>query len=112
MVEGCLLWQKHGLMIPPRVIEETKEYYSDEDNVGAFIDFCCDLGDETVFSVGATEIYNAFEAWWRKYVGNFPPKQKKFGKQLRERFRCEKYGGLYRYFGIGLNTEVQKDFMP
>ncbi len=106
MVEGCLQWQKTGLDMPPRVVQENEDYLAEEDNIGAFIDFCCLTGPEEEFQVGASALYDVFSSWWKKYVGNFPPKQKKFGQYLRERYRYEKVGGLYRYFGISINQEV------
>jgi putative DNA primase/helicase len=103
MVEGCLKWQLEGLNPPPKVVEETQEYMDGEDNLGAFIEHCLTEGDD--LSIGATALHQAFEKWWQRYVNRFPWKQKKFGAQMREKFPCEKTGGVYRYFGIDLNTE-------
>jgi len=112
MVEGCLKWQRDGLMMPPRVVEETQKWKSGEDNLGAFIEFCCRTGDETEFQIGASDLYDAFTAWWKKFVGNFPPKQKKFGSYVRERFRHDKVGGLYKYFGLALDLRVMREILP
>ena len=40
-------------------------------------------------------------------MSNFLPKQKRFGDKIRWR-QChyEKEGGVYRYYGIGVNYEV------
>jgi len=107
LVKGCLLWQKHGLSPPPRVKQATAEYQKDEDNIAAFIDTCCVLKEDA--GVGATPLYESFEQWWKKYVSNFPMKQKKFGSLMRKRFHSEKVGGVYRYFGIGLLDQDDKD---
>ena len=114
MVEGCLRWQQEGLNPPPAVVAATEEYFKDEDFFSSFVDYCCNTGpeDHPLFQVGATDLYNAFEAWFKKFVHNFPPKQRKFGKQMRERFKYDKVGGLYRYFGINLNREVMEEIRP
>jgi len=103
LVKGCLLWQKQGLDPPIKVKRATAEYQKDEDNVAAFIDVCCFVGEHA--SCGATPLYEKFEQWWKKYVSNFPMKQKKFGNVMRKRFHSEKVGGVYRYYGIGLLAE-------
>lgn len=103
LVEGCLKWQQDGLKPPPKVVAETQEYMEDEDNYSAFVDHCLDQGEG--LSIGASDLHQSFEVWWKKYVNRFPPRQKKFGKKMREKFECEKTGGIYVYFGICLNDE-------
>lgn len=108
LVEGCLKWQRDGLQPPPKVINETESYLADEDNYGAFIDYCLDIDEDE--SIGAMDLYNAFEYWWKRFVGKFPPKQKKFGKKMKERFECKRStGGVYRYYGITLNQAWEEE---
>ncbi len=106
LVEGCLQWQMEGLKPPPKVVQETQDYMDDEDNYSAFVDHCLEKGEW--LQINATELYDAFEAWWKRYVGRWVPKQKKFGKQMREFFDCQKTGGVYVYFGVALNEVWQK----
>ena len=107
LVKGCLLFQRHGLRPPAKVRAEVKNYQREEDNVGAFIDYCCHV-DELAW-VGATQIYDEFENWWKKFVSKNPMKQKKFGMLMRKRFKAEKVGGVYRYYGIGLLNQDHWD---
>lgn len=100
LVRGCLLWQQAGLNPPPKVMVEVEEYQREEDNVGAFVDYCCFI-DEKAW-VGASQLYDAFVEWWKKFVSRYEMKQKKFGMIMRKRFKAEKVGGVYRYYGIGL----------
>jgi putative DNA primase/helicase len=102
LIRGCLLWQMMGGLHPPqRVKAATASYKMDEDNIAAFIDHCCVVGGSEIWT-GATTLYEAFESWWKKYVSNFPMKQKKFGALLRKKFHSEKVGGVYRYYGVEL----------
>jgi putative DNA primase/helicase len=113
LVRGCLQWQKIGLDPPPQVLKANQQYQADEDNVGAFIDHCCYLDpDNDDLYVGATPLYEAFEAWWTKFVSRYPMKQKKFGTAMRKRLRCEKVGGVYRYYGIGLLASNDEEAIP
>ena len=108
LVEGCLIWQKTGLQVPLKVRRESEEYQSGEDDMGAFVEYCCIVDPSA--TVGASELYDLFCKWWKRFVGNFPPKQKRFGNYLRERFAFEKIGGVYRYYGIGINLEAVAEF--
>lgn len=121
--EGAVLFLRdQGLALPNirraliklagKVVEETADYFASEDNMGAFVDYCCDTGDESEFMCRAKEIYDMFFAWWKQYVGNFPPKQRKLGTYLKERFRSEKVGGVYWYYGIHPNPEIIEEIMP
>jgi putative DNA primase/helicase len=109
LVRGCLEWQEQkGLHPPQKVKAATADYKMDEDNIAAFVDTCCITGGIDIWS-GATALYEAFEAWWKKYVSNFPMKQKKFGALMRKKFTSEKVGGVYRYYGVALTEENQDD---
>jgi putative DNA primase/helicase len=105
MMRGCLLYQyKGGLQPPIKVRQAVDDYKMDEDNIAAFIDTCCYQDDKAM--AGATPLYEAFEQWWKKYVSNFPMKQKKFGALMRKKnYHVEKVGGVYRYYGIGILDE-------
>lgn len=99
LVKGCLLWQRDGLNPPACVREATAEYQKDEDIIGQFIDECC-LVQEGI-TVGASNLYNAFDEWYTSNIGKYPPKQKTFGTWMTKRFRRER-GKAYFYIGIGL----------
>jgi hypothetical protein len=61
--------------------------------------------DREDLKTGATVLYEAFEAWWTKFVSRYPLKQKKFGQAMRKKgFASQKIGGIYNYYGIGLLT--------
>lgn len=67
LVEGAAWWwafsQKRdggsGLLPPQRVIDETKEYQSQENVVGRFLEECCQFGPS--FSVQAGKLYSAYK---------------------------------------------------
>jgi len=106
LVKGCLIWQKEGLNPPPIVKDATAEYRKDEDMLEDFVDQCCiiDPGNDNVW-VGATQLYQAFEEWWKVNISKNVPKQKKFGNLAAKRFDRRKVGGVYKYFGVGLFSQ-------
>ncbi len=103
LVRGCLEWQKIGLNPPPKVRAARDDYRNTEDNISAFIEYCCYRDPDA--ESGSTELYEKFERWWKKHVSNFPMKHKKFGMLMKKEFRSEKVGGVYRYYGIGINQD-------
>ena len=102
MVRGCLKYQADGLRPPPAVIQATADKRRQDDLLADFVDECCVVGEG--YSVGAAELYSAFEKWWIKSVSKTPMKQKKFGTLMQKRFDRIK-SSTYKYLGIGLMSE-------
>ena len=58
-IAGCLDWQRDGMQEPAVVIEATKEYAEEGDEVGDFIAGECVLGEE--FKAPATQLFEMFQ---------------------------------------------------
>lgn len=99
MVRGCLEWQRMGIAPPAAVKEAVSGYRKEEDTIGDFIEECCVIDPN--LSVSSTEIYSAFEEWWKTNVSNKIPKQKWFGTRMGRRFERRK-SGTVKYFGVAL----------
>lgn len=48
IVEGCLKYKKHGLLITDKMKEDLDSYKDDMDLLSSWIDDCCELGDDKV----------------------------------------------------------------
>jgi putative DNA primase/helicase len=61
MVDGCLEWQRDGLMPPPAVLDATDRYLAEEDAIGRwFADYCaCDVNAWT----SSKELFASWKAW-------------------------------------------------
>ncbi len=81
-VQGCLDWQRDGLVVPEAVRVATAGYRSEMDVVGAFIDECCVVGPN--YKVSAAALYDAYKDWCDEN-GEHPLKKKRLGMQLTER---------------------------
>ena len=112
LVKGFLAWQKVGLAIPAKVLEESKRTRDDLDYFGKFIDECCLKVEGETDGVGSSELYHFFEKWYRKNIGNFPPKIKKFGGYMKDHYQSKKAGGITRYYGLAVNYDVVKHYDP
>jgi putative DNA primase/helicase len=111
LVRGCLEWQRIGLAPPLKVREAVSEYRKDEDMLGEFLEDCCrlDLQNPDALRTSASELYDIFLFWWRRNVTTKKDySQKAFGKLMLQRFKRERKGGIYYYYGISVLPEARK----
>lgn len=106
IVLGFRKWQSEGLEEPKAVIEATKTYRDDSDEIQQFISECCDVSKEHVCT--ANELYESFKDW------NADSKitKTKFGKSLAGKFTKDRpTNGPYRsttiYFGLQIKSETE-----
>src|SRR5262249_40839607 len=60
-IEGCLEWQRNGLVIPADVVAATEGYLREMDDYQIFIDDCLSLEDKAVLTSSA----KLYAAWQR-----------------------------------------------
>lgn len=98
-VQGCLAWQRDGLLPPAEVTQATSEYRSEEDILRVFLDEHCVLIAQA--KTKASDLYERYKAWAEE-AGEHGISSTKFGKALGERgFEKSKSGTIW-YTGIGL----------
>jgi len=102
-VEGCLIWQREGLGVPPAVEKATKAYRADMDPLKEFLADCCVLDNNA--SMPTTELQEEY-AKWCKLTGTRQLSPKILGEKLRTR-GCEpiKRCGKREWLGIRLPTD-------
>ena len=90
MIEGCLIWQREGLVVPKVVESATENYLATEDAVGRWIDECCELDPQA--SEAVAKLYNSWSGWATRY-GEFIGSGKRFSQMLADRgFEATKVG--------------------
>ena len=106
-VEGCLLWRKHGLDVPPAVSEATNEYQHESDTLGSFIAACCLEMDEV--QVQAGHFYKAYDEWCdRNQITDADrDSSRAVGERMKRTYRATE-GRYVTYHGIALRTESDK----
>lgn len=106
--EGCLMWQKEGLEMPPAVVEATAEYRSEMDILGQFLSECTRQGP-MCGDVPAAKLYSIYKQWaqnnW-EYVmsGN------KFGREMSRRLKKIKTRDGWIYSDIRLNIDIVQPY--
>jgi putative DNA primase/helicase len=125
LIEGASWWNAFthaadgasGLLPPKRVIEETKEYQSQEDVVGRFVDECCDLGKGR--KVQAGKLYTAYKDYCKREGIEKPATSNKFADAVRRvkgaggrrigKSEKDSVDGRKYYDGIGLHASEEQD---
>ncbi|MEL6345616.1 MAG: phage/plasmid primase, P4 family [Myxococcota bacterium] len=64
LVEGCLEWQRQGLNEPEQVKAATREYQTESDQVGRFLDDRCEL--DPVARCPSAVVYAEYKRWCEK----------------------------------------------
>lgn len=102
-LKGCLEWQRLGGLFPPqKVIEDTKEYFREEDVILNWLEERCVLDPGAKAEVG--KLFCDWESWARKN-GEFPGSKKLFSQKLSARnFAKSRSGeaGARHFIGIKL----------
>jgi putative DNA primase/helicase len=104
MIEGCLLWQRSGLVRPQVVLDATDEYFGEQDSIRQWIEDRCETGKDTLSDTST----NLFRSWtvWATANGEKPGTTKWFAQALRlhgfKAFRKNKARG---FFGIEAKPE-------
>lgn len=100
-IEGCLEWQKVGLVPPPEVEAATSRYKAENDIVGRFLDDECEV--TSAVREDSSKLYRAFLSWCRD-SGEEPPSARAFGERLDERgHKQKKTGGVKYRLGVRMN---------
>lgn len=101
-VGGCLEWARDGLQPPDCVLEATKEYRSEMDAVGTFIEDACEIGQG--LEVRAGELYRAYE-YWSKQSGLDTMSATMFGKTVKKKGFKHKRGSKGHRVYLGITAE-------
>lgn len=101
-LEGCLAWQRDGLIPPSEVKNATDAYRAEQDVLATFLDECCKQGPSE--RVAPDALYIAYTNW-AKEAGEKPLPRNSFGARLTERgySTSKDHDGRWRD-GLGLKN--------
>ncbi len=114
--DGILMWavkwylkyQKNGLKFPEEVEIATKDYQTQEDSLGNFLDACILPSPEG--QIVSSELYNYFKKWAER-EGEYPLSQKMFSKRMEERgYKKKRKNTGYIWDGITVSPHSKKIF--
>lgn len=67
MIDGALRYLDEGLRPPPVVVEDTAEYFAEQDVLQAFLDAECDCDPLATISTPSAVLFARFKSWARDY---------------------------------------------
>lgn len=107
-LEGWRKYQADGFTTPASVTAATDDYRNASDQVGAFLDECCNVAPGFTSTAGG--LYRAYADWCTQ-AGEHPRTQRDFGMRLSERgFERQRSGGAHTWRGIAVATESRHPF--
>jgi len=77
MIEGCLIWQRNGLVRPKVVLDATDEYFTEQDSIRQWVEERCETGKARLSDTSS----NLFKSWtaWATANGEKSGSSKWFG---------------------------------
>jgi putative DNA primase/helicase len=99
MIDGCLIWQRYGLVRPQVVLDATNEYFTEQDSIRQWIEDRCDTGKGTLQDTST----NLFRSWtaWATANGEKPGTAKWFAQALaRQGFTSFRKNKARGFIGI------------
>lgn len=109
LVRGCLLYRAQKLIPPLAITNATAEYRSEEDTMQTFIDLCLKMGDAEFDRLSATQVYDVYKEWHKKFVNpKTVPSLHLFGRQLGAKIPKRKVGGHTWYYGVRFTDDGDK----
>lgn len=100
-IEGCLKWQKHGLITPSVVAKATEEYRSEEDLLGQFLVVHTrpDEGERARKS----DVFERYTHWGQEEGLKHPLTKNKFTTKMKVRgFKVQSSNGIDYWEGLVL----------
>lgn len=96
MLEGCRMWQKHGLVVPKRIAQASQEYRTEMDVLEGFVNDRCVKGEG--YRAPAGEIFEVYKKWADE-TGEYKMNKNQFGIKMKEKFEHKKSGSNF-YLGL------------
>lgn len=103
-VQGCLLWQKEGLGLPPNVEATTEEYRKEMDPIPDFLEACL-INDDKGRVLNAA-MWDAYQGWARKNRDRPKLGRKTFTQRLEQAGIDRMDSGGY-HFWLGVRLRYQ-----
>jgi putative DNA primase/helicase len=106
MLEGCLRWQREGLIAPEEVLRETAQYRKSQDLVTLWLEDSEDVVIDKDAVQGASALYDTFRTWAEIEMGiRFVMEQRTFGRALMTKgFERVKRSEGFVYRGLRLRS--------
>ena len=101
-IQGCLAWQRDGLVTPQCVIAATASYQAQEDILGQFLEDSTEMGDEDARTLQC-EVFTAYVRWTDQQGIKKPLSATMLNRKLEDRgFQKSKSNSKRYWKGISI----------
>lgn len=83
-VEGCMKWQKHGIVEPACVQDAVKEYKHEMDLLAGFLEQCIEIDYDCEDKVMANDLFRLYSSW-AKDNNEYELTSRKFFKEITQK---------------------------
>lgn len=98
-VEGARKWAAGGLEIPAAVLEASRDYMTEMNDIEQWIEECCTRDPQA--TTAAAALYASFSAW-KERGGERPPSNKAFSQRLERMFTKQRTRAARVFVGLSL----------
>lgn len=111
LIDGCLDWQKSGLIIPDDISAATDDYFVEQDTFSTWLEECCRVERGNVYLYdSATRLFASFSSFMKRN-GLTPGSLKSFSEELeRNGFSLERKKSERRRIGIQLKASEAQHY--
>ena len=102
-VEGCLKWQRDGMVAPARVVMTTEQYRYEEYPLHEFLEDFAE--QDPTYETPIRNLYDAYLLWCGVNNIRIPMTQNRFSRVLRQRFSFRTLAGHSIYKGLRLRQQ-------
>jgi putative DNA primase/helicase len=106
--EGARTWyENESLSTPPEVLRAVADWRNESDQIGRFIEQCCELHPECVKGavVRARELYTAYQRWAQQVGEKYVASEKSFSEDIGRHLQSSRDEKGKLYLGIALTSD-------
>lgn len=103
-IEGARKWAADGLRIPTAIVESSKQYMAEQDDLALWVEECCNVGDS--LRCKSSDLFTSYNHW-KQRNGENAGSAKTFSQRLERKFTKGKSDGLMVFKGLCLKPDYQ-----
>lgn len=107
-VEGCIKWQREGIVEPQCVLEATKEYKQEMDLLAGFLEQCVVIDYDCKDKIASSDLFKAYSRW-AKENNEYEMSSKKFFREIGKKLPDKGRDGQGVYYTSIRFTEYAKE---
>ena len=106
-IEGARKWASDGLLIPSTVVNSSREYMEEQDDVLLWVSECCNVGCSSL-RAKSSDLYVSYSEW-KKRNGENAGSSKFFSQRLERKFTKTRTASGMLFSGVQLKPAYERN---